>query len=326
MTAHIIKPPALSPGDVIGIVAPSLPLLPSWREHYEAGKGVLRSLGFQLLEGESIHREHWWSAGHPVEQAADINSMFANPEVRAIIGLTGGFSAMAVLDLLDYDLIRQHPKPFMGMSDITQYQWAMFVRCGLVGFHTNDVVFGFGEMYSRTSPEQQRILRDLYFHLLTSNDPPGSLPALSRWECWRAGTANGRLIGGSLKRFVALAGTAYFPSPDTFDGAILFFEEVGETIYDISLNLYKLKHLGVLEQLAGMVIGQLTWVNEYFPEVTHPTPREAILEIVQEYQFPILANVDFGHQISMLPMVIGLMAHMDSASLLLEISETAVVR
>lgn len=324
--ADIIKPPSLSLGDTIGIVAPSLPLLPSWRENYEAGKGVLRALGFQLVEGETVHLEHWWSAGRPVEQAEDINRMFANPDVRAIIALTGGFSAMAVLDLLDYDLIRQHPKPFMGMSDITQYQWAMFVRCGLVGFHTNDVAFGFGEMFSRTPPEQQRILHNLYLHLLTGNEPPGILPALSTWECWRAGTADGRLIGGSLKRFVALAGTAYFPSLDAFDAAILFFEEVGETIYDISLNLYKLKHLGVLERLSGMVIGKLTWVNEYFPEVTHPTPREAILEVVQEYQFPILANADFGHQISMLPMVIGLSAHMDSEALLLKVTETAVAR
>lgn len=324
-TGPLIKPPKLHRGDTIGIVAPSLPLMPSAVEAYKLGKQTVQSLGFRIKEGQTIGTQRWWSAGTPAAQAADINAMFADPDVRALVALTGGFSSMSVVDLLNYDLIRRNPKPCLGMSDVGVYQWAMFTRCGLVGFYANDVLDGFGEFFHAAAPEQQAYLARVYRHLLFETTPLGALQPLSQWECWRPGIAHGRLLGGNLKRFVPLAGTAYFPSMDTFDGAILFWEELGDTLYDISFNLYKLKHLGVFDRIGGMVVGKLVWINQYFDEIEHPSPREAILDVVQDYDFPILAEVGFGHRMSMLPMPIGAMAALDSAARTLAITE-AVVR
>jgi muramoyltetrapeptide carboxypeptidase len=321
----LLKPPRLHPGDTIGIVAPSLPVLPSWQDAYTTGKHVLQSLGFQVKEGRTIGLRRWWSAGTSTDQADDINAMFADHDVHAIVAFTGGFSAMPVLDLLDYEIIRQHPKPFLGMSDITLYHWAMYTKCGLVGFHANDVLDGFGQHFLALQTEQQAQLADLYLRALTMPQAIGMLTPLSSWECWRAGSADGQLIGGNLKRFAALAGTAYFPPLSAFDGALLFWEEIGETLYDIALDLYKLKHIGLFERIAGMVIGKLVWVNEYFPEVAHPSPREAVLEVLKEYDFPILAEVDFGHNMAMLPMPIGLHARIDASTHTLKILEAAVV-
>jgi muramoyltetrapeptide carboxypeptidase len=320
-----LKPPCLKQGDTLGLVAPSLPLLPSSEADYQAGKQTLESLGFRLQEGRTVHLRRWWSAGTPEEQAADINEMFANPAVQGIVALAGGFSAIHVLDLLDYDLIRRNPKPFIGMSDNTFYHLAMYSQCGLVGFQGNAVIEGFGECYQQhASATQQALIADLYTRLLSVPKPLGAIPQLTKWESWRDGVAEGRLFGGTLRRLTGLAGTRYFPPLSEFDGAILFWEEIGETLYDISLNLRRLQHMGILERIGGMLIGKLVWVNRYFDEIEHPTPKEAVLDVLSGYTFPILAEVDFGHRQTMVPLPIGITARMDSAKHLLELTETAV--
>ncbi len=320
----IQKPPCLPPHATLGIVAPSLPLLPSWQAQYQAGKQLLTAWGFQLREGSTMHLQHWWSGGTPQQQADDIHAMFADPTVHAVIAVTGGFSALRVVDLLNYDLIAHHPKPFIGMSDITIYQWAMLTHCGLVGFHGNNLHDGFGGYVAPLPARQQAVWRHLYQQLLMSSTPLGVLPRLSAWESWRPGSAQGRLLGGCLKRVVDLIGTAHFPPLEMFDGALFFWEEIGEPLYDITLNLHKLKHIGVLERIGGMVIGQPVWINEYFAEVSHPSLRDAVLDVVAEYDFPILAQVDFGHNRAMLPLPIGIKARMDATQTELAIVETAV--
>lgn len=320
-----LKPPCLKHGSMLGLVGSSLPLFASREADYEIGKQTLQSYGFKIKEGQTIRMKRWWSAGTPAEQAADINSMFADPEIHGIVALTGGFSAIQVIDKLDYELIRSSPKPFIGMSDNTVYQIAMYAQCGLIGFHGNTILEGFGEFYRQASFINQKIIDDVYVRLLTVPGPLGILPQLTEWECWRAGTARGRLFGGVLRRFVGLAGTKYFPPLSEFDGAILFWEEIGESLYDITINLTKLKHLGILERIAGMVVGKLTWVNQFFDEIEHPTPREAVLDALADYTFPILAEVDFGHNQTMLPMPIGITAYMDSENKLFGLLESATV-
>ena len=319
----ILKPPCLKPGNTLGLVASSLPLFPSREADYEFGKQTLQSYGFHIKEGRTIRQKHWWSAGTANEQAADINAMFADPDIHGIVCLTGGFSAIQVIDKLDYELIRRSPKPFIGMSDNTTYQIAMYAQSGLIGFHGNTILEGFGEFYRQAPSAYQKVIDDLYKRLLTNPNPLGKLPQLTEWECWRAGTAQGKLFGGVLRRFVGLAGTKYFPPLSEFDGAILFWEEIGETLYDITINLTKLKHVGILERISGMIVGKLTWVNQFFDEIEHPTSREAVLNALADYKFPILAEVDFGHNQTMLPLPIGLTALMDSANKHFEILESA---
>ena len=209
------------------------------------------------------------------------------------------------------------------MSDNTIYQIAMYAQCGLIGFHGNTVLERFGEYYRQASHAHQKTIDDLYIRLLTVPSPLGVLPQLTEWECWRAGIAKGKLLGGVLRRLLALAGTKYFPPLSEFDGTILFWEEIGETLYDITINLTKLKHLGILERISGMIIGKLTWVNQYFDEIEHPTQREAVLDVVADYNFPILAEVDFGHNQTMLPLPIGITVYIDCENKLFDVIESA---
>ncbi|MDP3758773.1 MAG: LD-carboxypeptidase, partial [Candidatus Daviesbacteria bacterium] len=134
----IVKPAKLNIGDTIGIVASSLPVLPIFRENYEKGKKILTDLGFKIKEGKTIGQVRWWAAGTPEEVAEDINSMFADKSVKAIMAQTGGYSAISVIEHLNYELITNNPKPFLGMSDMTAYHLAIFTKTGMVGFHMDD--------------------------------------------------------------------------------------------------------------------------------------------------------------------------------------------
>src|SRR3989344_239833 len=113
----IIKPQKINKGDTIGIVASSLPVFPRHQVQYERGKKLIQEMGFKIKEGKTIGKSRWWMSGTPKEVAEDINSMFAEKKVKAIMAHTGGYSAISVIDHLDYDLIRKNPKPFIGMSD-----------------------------------------------------------------------------------------------------------------------------------------------------------------------------------------------------------------
>ena len=321
---ELLHPPRLRPGDTIGVIAPSLPVMEAQRDGLARGEQVLQRLGFQIKRGATIGPQRWWAVGTPAAVAADINAMFADPGVRANIAHTGGFSAMGVLDRIDYDLIRANPKPLLGMSDITIYHLALFARCGLVGFHANDLTEGFGTFLGDLDEARRDTLLDLYEKLLTEPRAPGPLPQLTAWETWRDGQASGPLIGGNLKRLAPLAGTPYFPPLDAFDGAILFWEEIGETLYDITLNLHKLRHLGLFDRIAGMLVGKLVWVNEYFKALEHPAPREAVLDVLGDYDFPILADMDFGHRTANIPLPIGIRAEMDATAHRVSLLEPAV--
>ena len=320
----LLKPKKLNIGDTMGIIAPSLPLFDDAKQFYDQSKTCLVEMGFRLVEGETIGLTHRWSAGTAEQQAADINKMYANPDVKAIIAHTGGFSSMSVIDQIDYTQILKTPKPFIGLSDITVYHWAMFAKTGLVGFHGNDLTFGFGQYFWNESAENKAIFSDLYTRLLTSTDRLGPIPFSDEWEIWRSGTADGPLIGGNFKRFMLLAGTDYFPSLKTFDGAILFWEDIGESWYDLAIYMQKLRHMGIFDRIGGFVIGQPVWINSYFDQVEHPTLQELVMEIVADYDFPVISNVKFGHHTCSVPLPIGCTAMLDTALPQLVITEAAV--
>src|SRR5512146_2988710 len=139
-----ILPARLKPGDTIGVVSPSNPVGESLQKQLECGADFLRGLGFQVVLGEHVSASTLGYAAAPQEKASDIHAMFADPAVQAIICSQGGATANACLPFLDWDLIHGHPKIFMGISDITVLLNAMFSRTGLVTFHGDDLLWGFG--------------------------------------------------------------------------------------------------------------------------------------------------------------------------------------
>ncbi len=303
----IIKPKKLNIGDTIGIVASSLPVLPSFRENYEKGKKEIQDLGFKIKEGETISKTRWWMAGTPKEVAEDINSMFKDKSIKAIMAQTGGYSALTVLGHLDYELITNNPKPFIGMSDVTNFHMAFFTKCNMVGFHMDDVLHFNEEFFKK---------------FLAESKAPGIIKPLTEWEEWKKGKAKGRLIGGNLHILCSLIGTPYFPS---FKDAIFFWEEVGEPLNNIARYLTQLKYLGVFDSIAGMMIGKITYIKPMREkEIIEPTLKEMVLDLLGQYDFPIMAELDFGHFTPNIPMPIGIRVSFDTSKKELNFLESAV--
>lgn len=306
----IIKPAKLNIGDTIGIVASSLPVLPSFKENYEKGKRVIEDLRFKIKEGKTIGKTRWWMAGTPKEVAEDINSMFADKTVKAIMAQTGGYSAISVLEHLDFDLISKNPKPFIGISDVTTYLMAIFAKNHQVGFHMDDVL---------------NFNKEFFLRFLTETKAPGIIKPITSWEEWKKGKAKGALMGGNLHIMCTLAGTQYFPKLEDFDGAVLFFEEVGASLHNMARSLYLLKYLGVLDRISGMLIGKINYIKPIRnKEVIEPSFKEMVMDILKDYKFPIMAEMDFGHFTVNIPMPIGIKVSFDTTKKELNFLESAV--
>ncbi|MBI2334779.1 LD-carboxypeptidase [Candidatus Daviesbacteria bacterium] len=307
----VTKPAKLNRGDTIGIVASSLPVLPSFTANYQKGKKLIEEMGFKIKEGKTIGKVRWWAAGTPKEVAQDLNSMFADKNIKSIMAQTGGYSAISVLEHLDYELIKKNPKPFIGMSDMTAYHLAIFTKTGMVGFHMDDVL---------------HFNKEFFLKFLTKTEAPGIIKPLSQWEQWKKGKAEGHLIGGILEHSRILSGTQYYPKLEDFEGAIFFWEEVGVTLHHIATTLYKLKYLGILDRISGMLIGKIKYVKPMREEeIKEPTAKEMILEILKDYNFPVMANMDFGHFTVNIPMPIGIKVSFDTSKKELKFLEGAVI-
>jgi muramoyltetrapeptide carboxypeptidase len=176
---NILKPNALKPGDVIGIVATSYPFpFPEEESNgyfceYRKGVGQLERFGFQTKESKNLRKKNWWCAGTALERAVDINEMFADPTVKAIIVHDGGESAIGILDYIDYELISKNPKPFIGFSDITNIHSALFTKIGLIGFHGPLLTYSFGRMWEQFLPDKVAEGKKILFKDLTSVQPLG---------------------------------------------------------------------------------------------------------------------------------------------------------
>ena len=325
----IIKPAKLNIGDTIGIVASSLPVLPSHLDQFERGKKLIEEMGFKLKEGKTIGQKRWWMAGFAEEVAADLNAMFADPEVKAIIAHTGGYSAISVIEHLDYELIAKNPKPFIGMSDMTIYHLAILAKTAMVGFHMDDLSYGFGRDIKEGMENWPKLNQELFLKFLTKSKAPGIIKPIAEWEEWKKGRAEGRLMGGILERISTLAGTKYFPTEDLWNGSILFWEEIGRDLSEMYQYLHQLKNMGIFDRINGMLIGKIKYQKPLRQttrgEIIEPTLEEMVLDILKDYKFPIMSNLDFGHFTVNIPMPLGIKVSFYTVKKKLNFLESAVI-
>jgi muramoyltetrapeptide carboxypeptidase len=309
----LLKPPKLVEGGTVGVIAPSHPVLP-FQEKYDQGVENLKRLGFKVKEGKTVKLQTGYMAGTDVQRAADVNSMFADEEVDAIICALGGSVALRTLRLLDYDLIRDNPKIFSGMSNITTFHVAFLAKTGLVGLHQTDVVFGFS---ADMKSGEAKYERDLFFRVTMRAEPLGLLPAFTEWKVWREGKAEGRLFGGSINSAEPLLGTPYYPKLD--EDVIFFWESIGQPVDELDVKLVHFREAGLFDKMRGMLIGK------FREEVHQPTGnlsltirdmtddiKDLVLDITGDYDFPIIAGLDFGHYTPNMPLPLGIKAAMDT--------------
>lgn len=317
----ILRPKALRAGDPVAVMALSGGLEEEEASLYERGVDAIRHLGFDVHVSPlvDLDRRWWWSAARPREVAEEFNRVLREPRIRGIFALTGGRTALSYLDLVDFEAVRADPKPLLGFSDLDVLHLALHARTGLVSLHADLVTYGFGD-WNGSDDTRREQLADIYLRVLTSDSPPGALPPGRRWESWRSGRADGRLIGGLLNRLVRVQATPFALSPERFDGAILFWEEVGTSTPAVWNDLHVLRYAGVLDRIAGMVVGIPTDVQQVGPA----TLRDVVLDVLGDRDIPVLGNVDIGHDPPNVPLPLGVRAEVDADALTLSLLEPAV--
>jgi muramoyltetrapeptide carboxypeptidase len=272
----------LLPGDTIGVIAPSRPI-ENIKKEIENGVAVIRQLGFKVKKGKNIYKKFYYSAGTPEERVLDIHDMFTDPEVKAIICATGGSSANQLLELIDFDLIKNNSKIFLGYSDISILLLSMYKKTSITTFYGPTVY----EMSMLTANS-----KDFLFEILKGKEKQFKYP--NELNIIRPGKAEGKLIGGLLSRINSLIGTEYAPD---FNDAILFWEEVNMSPAMIDFNLEALRLTGAFNKIKGMVIGHLSGCTDNKYHEDNRSIEDIILDRTAGFDFPIIKVDYFGHDV-----------------------------
>jgi muramoyltetrapeptide carboxypeptidase len=311
---RLIKPERLKKGDVIGIISPaSSPLDPN---KLDSGVKYIERLGYRVEIGKNVGKVNGYLAGSDQERADDLNSMFKNKNVKAIICLRGGYGAFRILDRINYKLIRNNPKIFVGFSEITAIQTAILHKAGLITFAGPMVASDFANGVSSYTEE-------LFWRLITSNKKLGRLryPDQTRLSAITKGSATGRILGGNLAVFNALIGSAYFP---LLKDRILLLEDVAELPYKVDRMFNQLKMLKVFNKVKGIVLGRFVDCYEHDPMKKTLTLGEVMEDYLNELKIPVAYTFPHGHIKDKVTVPIGINIKMNATKGFIEYNEGAV--
>ncbi len=246
-----VRPRRLASGDTVGLVAPASATFQS--VDLDIARESLEALGLKVKVGRHLMGRHGYLAGADKDRAADINGFFKDDAVRAVLPIRGGWGSARVLPHLDFDAIRRNPKILLGYSDITALLLGVHAKTGLVTFHGPN---GMGRWDAWSVDYLKRVLFNAEAVTMENprsmSDRNSLVPIENRVRTITPGKARGRLLGGNLTVLTAILGSPYVPS---WDGAILFCEDVGEDLYRIDRMFTQLKLVGALEKIRGFVFG-----------------------------------------------------------------------
>lgn len=293
-------------GDTIGIVSPAGPIK---REELERGIKIVESLGLRVKLGKHVFDKYGYLAGKDTDRAADLNDMFKDNEVKGIICSRGGYGSGRIVELLDYEVIKQKPKVLLGYSDITYLHTAIRQRTGLITFHGPMVASDMGES------DFAKLSYDLLQQFFIPQDVIYTT-AISPLEAIVHGKATGALVGGNLSLLASTLGT-----PDEIDtkGKLLLLEDVAEPPYKIDSMLNQLKHAGKLEQAEGILIGDFTDCDAKDPE-TSLSFDQVLVDYLTDLEKPVLKGFRIGHCNPNITVPLGTEATMDTKTKTLHVS------
>ncbi|HET7746539.1 MAG TPA: LD-carboxypeptidase [Vicinamibacteria bacterium] len=302
------RPAALRPGDVVGVCSPAGAVE---ADALARGAAALRALGLGVRVAPHAASRHLFMAGTVDERLRDLEELWFDPEVRAVVAARGGAGASWLLDRLDLDRMAATPKVLLGYSDLTFLHAALNAR-GLVTFHGPMVATDFA-----TGKVDEGSLRAALFGEAPYATEEDDLLSL------RAGEGEGRLLGGCLTILAAAAGTPWAFRPDP-SGTLLFLEDVDEKPYRIDRLLFQLRRSGAFEGVRGVVLGDMKGCR---PRPGSPFSLDDVVrEALAGLDVPVAVGLSTGHTVGRnLTLPFGVPARLtcgDSARLTIE--ETAV--
>ena len=270
------SPPSLKKGDAIGLMAPARRIN---EQELTTAVEIIESRGYKVVKGKYLFASENQFAGTDEERTADFQQMIENPEVKAVFAVRGGYGSVRIVDKVDFRPLLKNPKWLAGYSDFTIFHNHL-ISLGLQSLHATMPL-----NFAGNTPAAL----DSLFDVLEGKKPHYRFAS---HPLNRKGKASGILMGGNLSVLYSLMGSSSFPETA---GKILFLEDLDEYLYHIDRMMMALKRAGVFKNLAGLIIGGMTEMNDN----TIPfgkTAEEIIRESVEEYDFQVAFGFPAGHQ------------------------------
>jgi len=300
--------PALPPAGLIGVIAPAGPAA------LDTDKAIawMRARGYSLRVFPGVYEKDGYLAGSDDVRLNDLHAAFTDREVDAIICLRGGYGTPRLLDRIDFELLRNNAKPFIGYSDITALHLAISRYAGFVTFH--------GPMLNADLlGDKQKPTESSFFNMLRGQVTADSVlvhPAAYPLTTVSPGIAHGRLLGGNLSMIAATMGTPYEIDAE---GAILFIEDINEPLYRIDRLLTHLRLAGTLHKLRGVLVGDVAGVDTIALE-------GLLKQTFASLRIPVLAGWRSGHCDPNLTLPMGALVRLDAGSKTLVLEQDVVIK
>jgi len=315
-----LTPPRLQLGDTIGLAVPGSPI-----DEKELADSIanIEALGFKVYHSNRILAKHGYLAGTDKERADDINELFANNKVKAIVCARGGYGSQRIADMIDYDLVKKHPKIVMGYSDITSLLYCLHSQTGLVCFHGPVATSTFND-YSLEHLKNILYSPQNEYTMESAKDEDPTKTEYNRVVI-NSGVAVGALVGGNLSVFVSIIGSKYDIS---LDDKILFIEEVHEEPYRIDRMLTQMLQAGKFDKVKGIAMGVFKGCEEKRVDPSFKnslTLIDVLKDRLGHLKIPIMYGLSFGHIVNKMTLPFGVKARLDTESQTLTLLENAVI-
>jgi muramoyltetrapeptide carboxypeptidase len=275
MKQNITAPPNLKIGDKIAITCPAKKL----PGPIDSAIKLLESWGLEVVLGSTVTASHYQYAGTDEERRSDFQQFLNDKSIKAIIAARGGYGTIRIIDDLDFNAFKKHPKWIVGFSDITVLHSHIFEMCSIQTIHGQMPL----NVPDGTKPSLESLRKALFGEELMYVIPGNALN--------RPGIVQGELIGGNLTLLAILNNSI---SDMDYTDKILFIEDVGEYSYSIDRLLWNLRRSGKLAKLKGLVVGGFTDLKDNDIPFGS-TIEQIILEHTQDYSYPVCFDFPAGH-------------------------------
>ena len=295
------KPARLREGDTVGVVAPAS----SWENRSELLRGVagLEAWGLRVKLGAHVNDRHGYFAGRDEDRAADFHAALADPEVRAIVCLQGGYGTPRLIPLLDENVFAGNPKAICGYSDLTTLHLAASRWGNVISFYSNGVT-GIGAA-DVTDFSKASLKRALF-----SDEPYGSIgpnPDDPYVRTIVGGRATGRLIGGCAGLLSSAIGTRLQPD---FRGRIVVLEEIENEGYILDGILTQIRNAGLFDGAAGIVVGDVK--SKWSGGIAELSTEDIVEEVLAPLGLPLIFGLPIGHNKHHATVPLGALATLDA--------------
>ena len=295
------KPRRLRPGDIVGVVAPAS----SWENRSELLRGVagLEAWDLTVRLGDHVNDRHGYMAGRDEDRAADLHAMLADPEIRAIVCLQGGYGTPRLIPLLDEKLFAANPKAICGYSDLTTLHLAASRWGNVVSFYSNGAS-GIG------AAEVTEFSKNSLKRALFSDEPFGQIgpnPDDPYVRSVVGGRATGRLTGGCAGLLSSAIGTRLTPD---FRGRIVVLEEIENEGYILDGILTQLRNAGSFDGVAGIVVGDIK--SKWSGGIAELSAEDIVEELLAPLGVPLIFGLPIGHGKHHATVPLGALATLDA--------------